>query len=105
MRSVAPKMMALIIAAYREEDVIEEVIRNLIASNLYPYEMYHIFIGVYPNDPATISIIEMLAKEYDYIHPVVHYLQGPSSKADNINNELAFTKNLRVIIKVKTNFM
>ena len=33
MLSVPPKMMALIIAAYREEDVIEEVLRNIIATN------------------------------------------------------------------------
>lgn len=92
MLSVPPKMMALIIAAYREEDVIEEVLRNIIATNQYPYEMYHIFVGVYPNDPDTTQIIEKLSEEFEHVHPVVHYLQGPSSKADNINNVLDYTR-------------
>ena len=82
------RMMALIIAAYREEDVIEDVLRNFINTSQYPHSMLHIFVGVYPNDPATTGIIERLNTEFPFIHPVVHVLQGPSSKADNINNVL-----------------
>lgn len=83
---VVPKMMAVIIAAYREEDVIEEVIENLLKSTQYPMSMFHIFVGVYPNDPATTSIIHRLEEKYTNVHAVIHVLEGPSSKADNINN-------------------
>ena len=48
--------------------------------------MYHIFIGVYPNDLKTKAIAEKLAKKYQNIHSITHVLNGPSSKADNINN-------------------
>ncbi len=104
MESVPPKMMALIIAAYHEEDVIEAVLRNLIRSTNYPYEMYHIFVGVYPNDPATSGIIEALSKEFKHVHPVVHYLNGPSSKADNINNVLDYTKKFEKEHKLEFKF-
>lgn len=50
--------------------------------------MFHIFVGVYPNDKPTTDIIKKLQKEYSHIHPVTHVLNGPSSKADNINNVL-----------------
>lgn len=104
MESVPPKMMALIIAAYREEDVIEAVLRNLLRTTNYPAEMMHIFIGVYPNDPATTGIIEGLNKEFPHVHPVVHYLNGPSSKADNINNVLEYTKEFEQKNKIKFKF-
>lgn len=84
--SSPPKMMALIIAAYHEEDVIEDVIENLMRSTQYPVSMFHLFVGVYPNDPATTNIIKKLEKKYPNIHAVTHVLNGPSSKADNINN-------------------
>ena len=44
--SSPPKMMALIIAAYHEEDVIEDVIENLMRSTQYPVSMFHLFVGV-----------------------------------------------------------
>lgn len=104
MESVPPQMMALIIAAYREEDVIEDVLRNLLRSTNYPSAMMHIFVGVYPNDPATTGIIEKLHLEFPHVHPVVHYLEGPSSKADNINNVLNFTREFERLNKILFKF-
>ena len=81
-----PKLLAMIIAAYNEESVLEAVIVNLISSQEYPMSMYHIFLGVYPNDLQTQEIAFKLEKKYPNVHAITHILEGPSSKADNINN-------------------
>lgn len=84
--SVPTKLFAVAIGAYKEEAVIFDVVENLILSNLYPRSMYHVFIGVYPNDEATQLEVDRLSAKYPNVHKVVHVLDGPSSKADNINN-------------------
>lgn len=81
-----PKMLAVVVAAYNEEAVLKDVIENLILSNQYPRSMYHIFLGVYPNDIGTTQIAKELEDKYDNVHMIVHVINGPSSKADNINN-------------------
>lgn len=86
LRDTVPGFLAIVIAAYREEDVLEDVIENLIDTNHYPNSMYHIFLGVYPNDPATLNVADRLSKKHANVHKVIHVLDGPSSKADNINN-------------------
>lgn len=86
LRDTIPGFLAVIVAAYNEEDVLEEVIENLIKSSHYPVSMYHIFLGVYPNDPGTMKIAKKLSEKHDNVHKIVHVLEGPSSKADNINN-------------------
>ncbi|NLC54278.1 MAG: phage adsorption protein NrfB [Erysipelothrix sp.] len=41
---------------------------------------------VYPNDPNTKEIAKKLERKYPHVHAITHILDGPSSKADNINN-------------------
>lgn len=86
LKDTVPGILAIIVAAYSEEDVLEDVIENLIKSNHYPKAMYHIFLGVYPNDPPTLEVAERLSNRHRNVHKIVHVLDGPSSKADNINN-------------------
>lgn len=86
LKNTVPRLLAVIVAAYNEEDVLEDVISNLIYSNHYPKSMYHVFLGIYPNDPGTIGVAEKLSKKFNNVHPILHVLDGPSSKADNINN-------------------
>lgn len=81
-----PKMLAVLVAAYNEENVLKKVIENMVKSNQYPDSMYQIFLGVYPNDPGTLKIADELVEEFKNVHKVVHVLDGPSSKADNLNN-------------------
>lgn len=81
-----PRMLAVIVAAYNEENVLKSVITNLIVSNQYPKSMYHIFLGVYPNDEGTMKVAKELENNFDNVHMIIHTLLGPSSKADNINN-------------------
>lgn len=86
LRNIIPKFLAVIVPAYDEETVLEKVIENLIYSNYYPRTMYHIFLGVYPNDKPTRDIADKLSNRFSNVHSVVHFIEGPSYKADNINN-------------------
>lgn len=86
--AIRPKMLGIIVAAYNEESVLKSVITNIIQSNQYPKSMYHIFLGVYPNDPGTLKVAKELEEEFKQVHKIIHVLEGPSSKADNLNNVL-----------------
>lgn len=81
----APKMRAVMIAAWHEDNVIGEVIDHFIATTIYPQSMYHIFLGVYPNDKKTISVVKGLERKYPNVHGIINELNGPTSKAQNIN--------------------
>ncbi len=83
--STPPKLLALAIAAWHESNVLGDVIDNVQASVLYPKSMYHIFLGVYPNDPETIAVAQALSERYSNVHVVINERPGPTSKAQNIN--------------------
>ena len=85
LNNVPPKLLALTVAAWHEDNVLGDVIDNIIASTDYPRSMYHIFLGVYPNDDATITVAQTLAGRYPNVHVVINELPGPTSKAQNLN--------------------
>lgn len=84
--TVPPKLLAVTVAAWHEENVLGDVIDNFIASTSYPRSMYHIFLGIYPNDPETLAVAQELAERYYNVHVIVNALPGPTSKAQNINH-------------------
>lgn len=90
--AVPPKLLAVIIAAWHEDNVLESVIVNMISSLQYPRSMYHVFIGVYPNDDATIDVVKKLSERYENVHMVVNVRPGPTCKADNINHIVRHVK-------------
>lgn len=84
-----PKMLAIVIAAWHEDAVIGEVVDNLVASAQYPRSLYRVFLGVYPNDAATVAVARALeARHGGTVVAVVGDEPGPTSKADNINATL-----------------
>jgi adsorption protein B len=85
LNAAPPKLLAVMVAAWHEDNVIEMVIENMISSLQYPRSMYHVFIGVYPNDEPTISAARRLEDRYENVHTVVNTRPGPTNKADNIN--------------------
>ena len=87
--SVPPKLLAIIIAAWHEENVLEKVVDHFILTTHYPQSMYHIFIGVYPNDPETIDVARKLEKKYENVHVVINKVNGPTTKAQNLNSVLS----------------
>ncbi len=92
LRTPPPKLLAVIIGAWNEASVIDDVIDNLITSIQYPKSMYHVFIGVYPNDLDTMTVVLGLEKKFSNVHMVVNYQDGPTSKAQNINNIITKVK-------------
>ncbi|MCR4956108.1 MAG: phage adsorption protein NrfB [Lachnospiraceae bacterium] len=86
LRNTPPKMLAISIAAWHEANVIGDVIRNFINTTDYPKSMYHLFVGVYPNDPDTIMAVRELGKTYPNVHAIVNCKEGPTTKAQNINH-------------------
>ncbi len=87
-----PKLLAVIVAAWREDNVIEDVIENMLLSVQYPKSMYHVFIGVYPNDEPTINAVKSLTQKYENVHMVINARSGPTCKANNINNIIRYVK-------------
>lgn len=80
-----PKLLAMAIAAWHEDNVLGDVIDNIIQSAHYPKSMYHIFLGVYPNDDATVAVARDLAARHQNVHVVINCQPGPTSKAQNLN--------------------
>ena len=80
-----PKLLAMAIAAWKEDNVLEEVIDNIITSTMYPRSMYHIFLGIYPNDTPTLEAAYRLTQKHKNVHIIENILPGPTSKAQNIN--------------------
>ena len=84
-----PKMLAVVIAAWHEDAVLGEVVDNLVASAQYPRSLYRVFLGVYPNDDATVAVARALEKRHGgTVVTVVGDEPGPTSKAANINATL-----------------
>lgn len=82
----APKPIAILVAAWNEENVIRQMLENTFSSINYPRSFYHVFVGTYKNDIATNEAIRPLLEIYRNLHLVVNEQNGPTSKADNLNN-------------------
>lgn len=87
-----PRLLAVAVAAWKEDNVLGDVISNLIETAQYPTSMYHIFLGVYPNDAKTLAVAEELSRTYENVHVAVNIKAGPTTKADNINSILRYVK-------------
>ena len=86
LRKTPPKMLAVTIAAWHEANVIGDVITNFLNTTDYPKSMYHLFVGVYPNDPDTIAAVEAASRIYLNVHAIINCEEGPTTKAQNINH-------------------
>lgn len=79
----AEQPIAIMIPAWREEDVIASMVENAVST--LDYRTYVIFIGTYPNDPDTIAEVERLRRRYRRIIRVDVGHAGPTCKADCLN--------------------
>ena len=77
------KPIALFIPLWHEQDVAEPMLRR--ACTTIDYVNYEIFVGIYPNDPATTAAVMAAARDHPQIHPVFADHEGPSTKAQNLN--------------------
>src|SRR6266850_3492874 len=77
------QLIAIAIPAWDESAVIGSMLEHAVRT--LNYRNYHIFVGTYPNDPETGSAVENVGQRFRNVHGVVCAADGPSSKADCLN--------------------
>lgn len=76
--------IAIFVPAREEANVIGKMLRNTLAELDYP--RYRIFVGTYPDDPATQAAVRAVAKtDSRVLHIVADHSKENSSKAANLN--------------------
>jgi len=76
--------IALVICAWREYKVIGRTLTYALSK--MKYSNYQIFVGVYPNDTKTLEVVKRIAQKNNKIVICVNSHDGPTTKADNLNN-------------------
>lgn len=84
LRTVDEQHIAIFVPAWSEAEVIDKMIDNIVRR--VEYHRYVIFVGTYPNDPATQGAVDALAAIHTQVIKVVTARPGPTSKADCLNN-------------------
>ncbi|WP_404339992.1 glycosyl transferase family protein [Sphingomonas sp. MMS12-HWE2-04] len=75
--------LAIFIGAWDESPVIGSMLRT--ALDRFEYPDYRLYVGTYPNDPATIAAVAEVACEEPRIRLVIGDVPGPTTKADCLN--------------------
>lgn len=75
--------IAIFVAAWDEANVIGAMLGTALARLDHPD--YRIYVGTYPNDPATIAAVEAVAARDRRVRLVVGNVSGPTTKAANLN--------------------
>ena len=85
-KSARQKKIAVLIANWHEEDVLEAMVRGNTAN--IRYQNYTIFLGVYPNDEATLVIAKRLERNNVKVRVLLNSCPGPTSKGQLLNEML-----------------
>lgn len=80
---IRPGRFAIFVAAWDEEAVIGGMLSAAVARLDHPD--YRLYVGVYPNDPATIAVATAVARGDPRIRIVIGPRDGPTTKADCLN--------------------
>ena len=75
--------LAVFVPAWQEADVIGAMLKRCL--HQWTYSDYRIYVGCYPNDPATIAAVAAAVSGSDKVRLVVCEEHGPTSKADCLN--------------------
>lgn len=78
------KTIAIMIANWHEDNILEQMIVGNNKSIYYNH--HHFFLGVYPNDEATLRVAEKLSHKFKNVHVVVNRKNGPTSKGQMMNS-------------------
>jgi adsorption protein B len=78
------RRIAIFVPCWHEADVIAEMVRHNVAA--IKYRNYEFFLGVYPNDEATIEVARDLSSKIKNVHVAMCPNNGPTSKADCLNS-------------------
>ncbi|RUM69095.1 MAG: hypothetical protein DSZ07_05460 [Sulfurovum sp.] len=82
------KPLALMVPAWDEAVVIEKMLKNTLKT--FQYDNLHIFVGTYPNDPATQEKVDNVTAIHSNVHKVVNKTPGGTTKADCLNNVIDY---------------
>lgn len=85
---VEQQPIALMSPAWDEPAVIGKMVTRCI--EVFDYDNFHIFIGTYPNDPATQAAVDEVVALYSNVHKVVGRKEGPTTKAECLNNIIRY---------------
>ncbi len=83
MQSTPEKKIAILIANWKEHEVIERMIAGNIQN--IKYDNYVFFIGVYPNDQLTWDAGRKLENRFSNVHVIVNTHDGPTTKGQMLN--------------------
>lgn len=75
--------MAVLIPAWDEGDVIGDMLRHCLRQ--WRSDDVQLFVGAYPNDPATIAAVDRIVATDPRVTLVVNPAAGPTTKADCLN--------------------
>ncbi|RYD85887.1 MAG: hypothetical protein EOP61_38405, partial [Sphingomonadales bacterium] len=78
-----PGRIAVFIPAWDESAVIADMLRTVLAR--FDHGDYLLYVGTYPNDPATIEAVAAIAANEPRVRLVVGSEMGPMTKADCLN--------------------
>lgn len=81
--SVPPGRIAVFVPAWDESAVIGAMLRNALKS--FDHPDYRIYVGTYPNDPATIAAVAEVAEGDMRVRLVIGPRPGGTTKADCLN--------------------
>ncbi|ABF46050.1 glycosyltransferase, NfrB-like protein [Deinococcus geothermalis DSM 11300] len=87
-----PSHLAVMIGAWQEAGVVTPMIESTLRLMHYPASRVEFFVGVYPNDLATLPEVQALAERFPNVHCVVNERPGPTSKSQNLNGVYAAIK-------------
>jgi adsorption protein B len=85
LRNVRQKRIAILIPAWKEAEVIEQMLDHNLAAFDYDPANVDIFCGTYPNDRETQAKVDIVGRRARNVHKVVVPHDGPTSKADCLN--------------------
>ncbi|MBV9405365.1 MAG: glycosyl transferase family protein, partial [Acidobacteriaceae bacterium] len=77
------RMIAIFVPCWNESEVIGNMVRHNLAA--IRYRNFDFFLGVYPNDRATVEAAEALSDAFLNVHVAPCPHPGPTSKADCLN--------------------
>ena len=83
LKSREQQKIAVMVPAWNEGDVLGAMVKNILER--VDYKNYMVFVGVYPNDAATIRAVDALAARHPEVIKVVNPRPGPTTKADCLN--------------------
>lgn len=81
--SVPPGRIVVFVAAWDESRVIGPMLRAALAR--FDHPDYALYVGTYPNDPATIAAVAEVAERDARVRLVIGGMSGPTTKADCLN--------------------